>query len=87
MFVNEVLKHLDSDFSTLIGELKVNIIGSRAISVQNFKRILNYNSSKIVFVIKNNELIIEGENFKITEMGSKDVIIVGNIKTISFSKE
>ena len=79
MFVNEILKYVDSDFSTLMGEVKLSLIGTRAISVQNYKKILSYSNSKIIFLVKNKEWIVEGENFKISEMGLKEIIIVGNI--------
>lgn len=82
MILEELTKHIDADFSTLLGEFKLTLIGLRAITVQNFIKILSYTANKVVFKIKNDEVIVEGENFKIAEMGVKDVILTGKINKI-----
>ena len=82
MILEELTKHIDADFSTLLGEFKLTLIGLRAITVQNFIKILSYTANKVVFKIKNDEVIVEGENFKIVEMGVKDVILTGKIYKI-----
>lgn len=82
MILEELTKHIDADFSTLLGEFKLTLIGLRAITVQNFIKILSYTANKVVFKIKNDEVVVEGENFKIAEMGAKDVILTGKIYKI-----
>ncbi len=82
MILEELTKHIDADFSTLLGEFKLTLIGLRAITAQNFIKILSYTANKVVFKIKNDEVIVEGENFKIAEMGVKDVILTGKIYKI-----
>lgn len=82
MILEELTKHIDADFSTLLGEFKLTLIGLRAITVQNFIKILSYTVNKVVFKIKNDEIVVEGENFKIAEMGVKDVILTGEIYKI-----
>ncbi len=87
MLLNEIKKHVDEDMLTLFNEFKLNLIGTKVVCVQNFIKILNFSNEKIVFKIKNNEVIIEGKDFNIAEMGTKDVVITGNINKIYTSKE
>lgn len=86
MILSEIKKHLDADMLTLLGEFKLQLIGNSALMVQNFIKIITYTSEQVVFKIKNNEVTVSGENFKLAEMGSKDVTIIGKIKNISFSR-
>lgn len=87
MILKELLNHVDCDLSTLLGEFKIELIGTRAISAQNFIKILNYSNEKIVLKIKNNEVNIEGKDFRIAEMGAKDIVVVGKINKIYMLKE
>ena len=82
MILKELLKYLDADVSTLVGEFKLTMIGTRALFVQNYVKILNYSNSKIVFKIKNDIVTITGENFNIKEMGKHEIVLVGKVFTI-----
>ncbi len=82
MFIKELLKYMDADVSTLVGEFKLTLIGTRALFIQNYIKILNYSSNKIVFKIKNDILTVVGENFEIKEMGKQEIIVVGTVFSI-----
>ncbi len=86
MIIKEMFKHLNIDFLSLLSEIKLTLLGDRAISVQNFKKIHSYNDKAIVLLIKSSMLIIEGEGFKIAEMGKKDLMVTGKILKIYFDK-
>ena len=73
---------MDADVSTLVGEFKLTLIGTRALFIQNYIKILNYSSNKIVFKIKNDILTVVGENFEIKEMGKQEIIVVGTVFSI-----
>ena len=79
MFIKELLKYVDADVSTLLGEFKLTLIGTRALFVQNYIKILNYSNDKIIFKVKNDIITILGENFKIKEMGKNEIVVVGNV--------
>lgn len=86
MIVKELSKYLDQDVATLVGELKLTMIGTRAIFVQNFVKLLSYTNERLVFKIKKDIITVLGENFKIVEMGKHEIVVTGNIFQIASDK-
>ena len=84
MVLSELKNYIDKDMLTLLGEYKFQMMGDYALIVDNFIKISSYSPEQIVFKVKNNELTISGENFKIAELESKYVVVLGKFKNISF---
>lgn len=84
MILKELLEYIDSDISVLAGEFKCTIVGNRAIFLQNFKKIITYNTEKISFKLSKNYFYVEGNNLSIKEMGKNEVIITGCFNSFSF---
>lgn len=86
MFINELTKITGLPFNEAYNDYKIINIGGKTIYVQNYIKLLVYNTENIVLKVKNNELNICGNNLKITELGLKDIIINGNIYKTFLSK-
>ena len=86
MFLQEIKGDVDADFLSLIGEFKLNLIGNYVFSAENFIKIISYTNQNIVFKIKNNEVMLCGENFKIIELGSKYAVVKGEICKVEYKR-
>lgn len=87
MLVKEISGLVNSDIKTLMGQVKVVMLGSSVVCIQNFLKLLNYSNTEAVFRVKNNELIVSGVGLKIAELGVKEVILQGKINKIHYKKE
>ena len=85
MVLSELKKYIDKDMLTLLGEFKFQLIGNYALIIENFNKINSYLPEKIVLKVQNNEVVIEGENFKIVELESKYVVVLGKFKNIVYN--
>ncbi len=54
------------------------------LQVENYKGIVSYNFDEIKLGAKNYTIKIEGENLKINSITDEDILITGNIKSLSF---
>ncbi len=87
MVFKEIANLVNNDVKTLLGQVKVTMLSSCVVCVQNFVKLLTFSNQEVCFKIKNNQLLVEGENLVIKELGVKEVVISGNINKIYFSKE
>lgn len=77
-FVNDYLKKFnlkDEDF-------RLVLIDGSFICIQGFKNILKIDESQVVLKLKSSELIIGGKNLSVKELGSHEIIVVGEILSI-----
>ncbi len=84
MVFKELKNYVDNDMKTLLGDFKLYLLDNSAIMAQNFNKIISYSQEQIVLKLKNNELTIIGNNFKIVEMGGGYVVVKGEFKNLSF---
>lgn len=79
MFIEELSKITGLPLDETLTNYTLTNVGGRVVSVSNYKKLVSYHPNKVVLKIKNNELIIEGNNLKIAELSGKNVIIKGEI--------
>lgn len=87
MLIKEISELINSDIKTLMGQVKIVMLGSNVVCIQNFIKLLNYSNTEARFRVKNNELIVSGINLKIAELGSKEIILQGKINKLYYKKE
>lgn len=87
MFLDELSKITGLPISETFKDYKIINVGGKVIYIQNYLKLLTYNQEEIVLKIKNNELIIEGKDLKIAELGEKNILIKGQINKSYLAKE
>lgn len=87
MFLDELSKITGLPISETFHDYKIINIGGKVIYVQNYIKLLTYNQEQIVLKIKNNELVIDGKDLKIAELGEKNILVKGHINKSYLSKE
>lgn len=87
MLIKEISGLINSDVKTLMGQVKVVMLGNNVVCIQNFIKLLNYSNNEAIFRVKNNELIVGGVNLKIVELGTKEVVLQGKVNKIYYKKE
>ena len=71
---------------TLVGEDKFRIIIlDNIINITNYDSILNISSNNIV-IKKGNNILIEGKNLELNKILSNELLIKGEISSISFNE-
>ncbi len=60
-------------------------INKEYLQIKNYINIIDINSNKISILLKNKELIINGNSLLITALDSYELLIKGNIKGIEFN--
>lgn len=58
--------------------------GKREVCVENYRRILEYQCGRIVVLLKNGTLILNGEGLCITHYSREEMKISGQIREITF---
>lgn len=67
-------------------ELKI-LWFNNTVWITNYIKIITYQPTQIVLKIKNNQLIICGDNLKIVSMEPKELVLKGKIDSIQLEKK
>jgi sporulation protein YqfC len=62
------------------------MISNKCISITNFISIPGYDSSKVILKVKDNVMVINGENLNIKDIDGRSIIIVGKISSMEYSR-
>ena len=84
--VEDIAKVLSLPYSDVLNELNIQIVSNKCIYVTNFISILGYDSNKVILKVKNNVVVINGEDLKIKDIEIKSIIIIGKILNIEYSR-
>lgn len=78
---------LDISKEILLNTSKISAIGSREVTVENYKGILEYNPNIIRLTAKDNQIKISGECLEIKTMTRDFLFITGKIRSVQFCTE
>lgn len=65
-------------------ESVITFWGKREVSIENYRHILEYRCGRIVLLLKNGKLCINGTNLIITKYSQEEMKISGRIHEITF---
>lgn len=65
-------------------ESVITFWGKREVCVENYRHILEYKNGRIVLLLKNGKLCINGSNLNITNYSREEMKISGRIHEITF---
>ncbi len=74
-------------FDEIFGEIKrgnyrYQVDSGKQIAIEGYRNILKIDNKNIVIKLFDGELIIEGDNLRVKELGTNTIIICGNIKSV-----
>ena len=84
-YLNTLSNTLNLPSDILTGAPIITIIGKNEISVENYKRIIEYSNSSIKVLTNAGNVIIQGKDMKISYFGSDEMKITGRLKQIQYS--
>ncbi len=70
-------------FNETLKDVKIIQLGFRILFISNYKKIINYASNSIDLKVKGEILKIAGNDLKIKQMNSNEMIVLGNIYSLS----
>ena len=82
--INEMVNICGLPYSEVNKYPKIVQIGNKLIYINNFLRIIDYSSTRLLLKIKNNFFEILGEDFEIKQLNKGEILVTGNILSSSF---
>ena len=82
----EMASVLSLPYNEVLNEINIQMIANKCISITNFISILGYDSSKVILKVKDNVMVINGENLNIKDIDGRSIIIVGKISSMEYSR-
>ncbi|MBE5738457.1 MAG: hypothetical protein E7354_01840 [Clostridiales bacterium] len=82
-YIKEIVELCGLPFNEVLGDIKIIQVGTKVLYVGNYRKIINYGSSKIDLKIKNNVLHIVGENLIIKQINKNEMMISGHISLVA----
>lgn len=76
---------LTEDLSVAISQPVVEIVGTARVLVENHKGIIEYGTNCIGIRMTYGELTIQGCNLELVQITSQQLVVTGNIETISLN--
>lgn len=84
--LEEIAGVLSLPYSDVLKELNIHIFSNKSVSICNFISILGYDRCKVVLKVKDNVLVINGENLQINDIDGRSIIVVGKITGMEYSR-
>ena len=78
-YINELIDICKLPFEEVAVDYKIIQLGSKAIYISNYLKIVEYGDSLVVLKVKNNLLEIKGDNLKIKQINKSEIVLKGNI--------
>lgn len=78
-YIKEIIGICGLPYNEITSEYKILQIGSKAIYVSNYKKIISYGDNCISLKVKSGAIRIDGEDLKIKQMDKGEIIISGRI--------
>lgn len=75
---------LDIPADVLLDELEMRFEGSGKIMVENHKGIVEYNSKRLRFKVRNGEVKVEGDDLVLDGFAFGQLVVEGKITSIEF---
>ena len=82
-----VADSVDTSKEIILDTVKIVMIGSREITVENYKGIIEYTENLIVLETKPHRLRIEGQRLEVKTISREMLYVMGKILKIQFLKE
>lgn len=83
--INKALSGIQIPMDIALRLPNIEITGNRQVYIENYKSILEYESSVIRLKLKNMQMVIEGVNLVIDYYTQQNMLITGKIKSIKFA--
>lgn len=83
--INKALSGVQIPMDIALRLPNIEITGNRQVYIENYKSILEYESSVIRLKLKNMQMVIEGVNLVIDYYTQQNMLITGKIKSIKFA--
>ena len=80
-FVNEICEMAGLSYGEVSNSIKV-YWWKNTVIINNFKKMLTYQSDKVVLASKDNKLSVEGENIKILQFSKDEIILSGKFEKV-----
>lgn len=85
-YLNMLSSTLNLPSDILTGAPIITIIGKSEISVENYKRIIEYNNNNIKILTSVGNIVIFGKNLKISYFGNNEMKINGRFKQVQYGE-
>ena len=82
-YIDEMASICTLPFEEVSKSFKLIWFGCNGLYVSNFKKIIDYRKEMVVLKITNNNLEISGEDLNISLINKGEIIIKGNIASVS----
>lgn len=83
-YLNILSSTLNLPSDILTGAPIITIIGKSEISIENYKRVIEYTDTNLKVVTNVGNILIQGKNIKITYFASDEMKVTGRFKQINY---
>ena len=83
-YIEELINVAKLPFNEIVNDSKLLLISNKAFYLSNYKKLLDYSTSKIAVKIKKGTITIIGENLEIQQINKGEIIIKGSVYSINF---
>lgn len=78
-YFKEIVEICGLPFNEVLKDVKIILIGGKALYVSNYKKIVTYSKESIDLRVKGDIIHISGENMIIKQLDKNEIIISGKI--------
>lgn len=83
-YIEELINVAKLPFNEIVNDSKLLLISNKAFYLSNYKKLLDYSTSKIAVKTKKSTITIIGENLEIQQINKGEIIIKGSVYSINF---
>jgi len=81
-FLNEINDLLEMPITSVMGGYEYVNLSGRAVYVQGYKDILNFDEANIILKLKDGELQIKGSKLNIRDLNPNSILIEGRVISV-----
>lgn len=78
-YFKEIVEICGLPFNEVLKDVKIILIGGKALYVSNYKKIVTYSKESIDLRVKGDIIHISGENMLVKQLDKNEIIISGKI--------
>jgi len=85
-YISEIASICRLPFDDISKTYKILWFGNKSVYVSNYKKVLDYNQSKIVLKVHKNILEIEGDELQISMLNKGEVVVSGIVHLVKLGE-
>jgi len=83
-YIEEISSIVKLPFNEIIKDIKLILVGDKALYICNYIKILDYSNERLILKIPKDTLEIEGKDLTISQINKGEIIIKGKLASIAF---